>query len=331
MTTNEIRKLISKGKVKEAIDALGEVANSRGLSELSTEVALHSGKYSKNERDNRMGIISSDDYLRNRNRITVAVLDLLTKVDQPTVEPEVTPPVPDNPSGTNNHSDKNKALSILFLASNPSGTSKIQLREEHSKVSEVIQDAINSGEIKLVKTKQATTFLDLQGYLLDEEPDIVHFSGHGKGKGSLSDDPAFTKVRDLVTDPNGNIKDETGIVLADDDQRSYEIVSTDVIKETFSLLVDIKQNKPIKLVLFNSCYSHAQAEAVAEFAEYVIGTSSRVLDEAAIAFATSFYLGLAKGRDLRIAYKLGRTAAMRKKEPKDRFILYHNGEKLTDI
>lgn len=330
MATNDIRNFISKGKIEDAIKALAILVKEEGLKDLSEEVALHSGNYSNNERDNRMGIISSADYLRTRSQITVAILRLLNKIDEPEPEPKtttvhLTEPEPIPPP---NNGD---ALSILFLAANPSGTSKIQLRDEHSRVSEVIQDALNSGKLKLVKTKQATTFIDLQSYLLDEEPDIVHFSGHGKGKGAISDDPAFMRVRDLVTDPGGNIKDETGIVLADDDQLGYEIVSTDVIKDTFSLLADIKKPKPIKLVLFNSCYSHAQTEAVAEFAEYVIGTSSRVLDDAAIAFATSFYLGLAKRGDVQIAYKLGRTAAMRKKEPKDRFILYHDGKKLTDI
>lgn len=326
--TNEIRNLISRGKVKEAIEALGELAQKENRNDLSGEVTLQSSKFKKNERDNRMGIISSDDYLKTRNQITVSILDLLTEMEEPGESKDTTPPVSEPHSSS---TQSNTPTSILFLASNPSGTAKIQLETEHSRVSREIQLSPNPDKFRVVPTHQATTFRDLQNYLLDEEPDIVHFSGHGKGKNSTSDDPAFMSVRDLVTDDKGEVKDDTGIVLASYDQRGYEIVSTEVIKETFSLLADLKDPKPIKLVLFNSCYSQAQAEAIAALAEYVIGTSSKVQDDAAIAFATSFYLGLAKGKDLRIAYKLGRAAAMQNNEPRDRFILYHQGEKVVDI
>lgn len=323
MTTNDIREQISRGQVKEAIAALSVLSTTEGRNDILTEVTLQSGKFKKNERDNRLGIISGDDYLKTRNQITIGILDLLGQMDEPPVEqPPTTVPLP----VVNNNG--NKQTSILFLAANPSGTSKLQLEKEHSRVSREIQLSPNPGKFRIIPSKQATTFRDFQDYLIEEEPDMIHFSGHGKGIGDASNDPA---LRDLVTDNQGEPKDDTGIVLASDDQREYEIVGTEVIKETFSLLADLKAPQTIKLVLFNSCYSNAQAQAIAELAEYVIGTSSAVKDEAAIAFATSFYLGLAKGKDPRIAYKLGRAAAMQKKETRDKFILYHKGQKVTDI
>ena len=72
---------------------------------------------------------------------------------------------------------------ILFLASNPKGTDRFRLDDEVKKVEQVLERARKRDDFKLVM-KWAVTDDDLRRALLDHEPEIVHFSGHGTGTGN---------------------------------------------------------------------------------------------------------------------------------------------------
>ena len=51
----------------------------------------------------------------------------------------------------------------------------------------------------------------------------------------------------------------------------------------------------IRCVVLNACYSEAQAQAIAEAIDCVVGMTSAVGDDAAIEFATAFYRALGYG------------------------------------
>lgn len=320
MTTKEVRNLIGQGKLDKAIKAMELMAENQDNNDAANAVILQSAQYYQNERNNLQGTITGANYNMTRAKIANALLYSLddlqdddTGEDPAGVHP---PTIIDNlvdatkPSGSK---------TVLFLASNPSQTGKLQLTHEFARLSQQLQDS----DFK-PKMEDAITFTNLQKFILQEKPGIVHFSGHGEKLG--------VEVKDALNRGGLDIDDEnktidTGIILFSEDLREPFLVSTDVIGHLFKSMVKI-QNVPIETVIFNSCHSEAQARAVSQYVPNVIGTSYAVKDNAAIAFSTSFYLGLAQGQNVLQAVNLGVGNAMAYNEPIDRFVLYQNGAKV---
>lgn len=109
--------------------------------------------------------------------------------------------------------------------------------------------------------------------MLDINPQIIHFSGHGAGEQGL-----------IFEDELGNVKRIDGNALAG----------------LFKLFAD-----QITCVVLNGCYSEVQAKAIAQHIPYVIGMNQAIGDQAAINFAVGFYDALGAGRSIEFAYKLG--------------------------
>ena len=74
---------------------------------------------------------------------------------------------------------------VLFLAANPKGTARLRLDEEAKKIEQGLERAKKRDQFKLVQ-KWAVTDDDLRRALLDNEPEIIHFSGHGSGEDGLA-------------------------------------------------------------------------------------------------------------------------------------------------
>lgn len=117
---------------------------------------------------------------------------------------------------------------------------------------------------------------DIQRAMLNINPQIVHFSGHGTG--------------------------EKGLVFEDETGQS-KLVRGKALAALFKLFAD-----KLECVLLNGCYSEIQAEEIAKYIPYVIGMKRAIGDKAAIKFAVGFYDALGAGRSVEFAYKLGCTA-----------------------
>ena len=114
---------------------------------------------------------------------------------------------------------------------------------------------------------------DLSQALLDIQPTIVHFSGHGTATGALCFEDVLGNSHPIEPD-----------ALA-------------ALFEQFAAQVDC--------VVLNACYSETQARAIAEHIDRVIGVSHEIGDKAAIAFTIGFYQALVAGRSIEESYKLG--------------------------
>lgn len=333
MTPDEIRNFVSSGKLDEAIEGLKQLAQNKGDKSFANNIIQLSGRHRENERQKRMGLMDDSTYGRIRNQITFALLEYLGEVEGADAPAPVVSnqPASGTPQGGNNASATTSTgtgdggvTTILFLASNPTGTGELQLNKEHSRISTKIQDSINQHLFR-IRPKRAVTLSEFQEYLVTEKPMIVHFSGHG-AKGEA-------EIREMIHKDGRDLMDEsipekeTGIILYDEDKRSAFFVNTKVIQRIFKSLVD-RLDVPVKIVLFNSCYSESQADAIAQIVPYVIGTTSSVKDEAAIAFATGFYFGIAQGLEVEDAVDMGINNAIAFNEPEDRFILYKDGKKV---
>jgi len=162
-------------------------------------------------------------------------------------------------------------IKILFLGASPINEVRLRIDEEQRDIEKGLRLATLRDQFEL-KSQWAVTTITLQQAILDDNPTIVHFSGHGDTKGIS------------VEDSLGNSK----------------LIENDAIGSLFELFSD-----NIKCVVLNSCYSESQAIEIAKHIPYVIGMKSSVYDKAAISFAVGFYTALGAGKDIPFAFKMG--------------------------
>jgi hypothetical protein len=160
---------------------------------------------------------------------------------------------------------------ILFLTSNPADTSRLRIEKEVRDIQEGLRRSNRKDNFDF-QVRLATRPRDLSRAILDENPKILHFSGHGETEG----------------------------IILEDDFGISKVVTTTAISGLFSLFEDT-----IKCVILNSCYSENQAKEISKHIPFVIGMSKAVPDTTAIAFATSFYDAIGAGRDIEFAFKFG--------------------------
>ncbi|WP_243146789.1 GUN4 domain-containing protein [Scytonema sp. UIC 10036] len=163
---------------------------------------------------------------------------------------------------------------ILILAANPKNTSRMRLDEELREIEQGLQRARQREQFQ-IKSALAVRPRDIHRSILDFNPNIVHFSGHGAGQDGLI------------------FEDETGQV---------KLVDALALARLFKLFAN-----RVKCVVLNACYSEIQAKAIARHIDYVIGMSQAVGDRAAIEFAVGFYDALGAGRSIEFAHELGCT------------------------
>ena len=323
MPVQEIRDLITQAKLKNALEATAKLPVILNDDDYKNTINLLSSQYHQNERSNRLGLVTSAQYQLAINQINYNLLTFLNELDN---SDSPSTPAPENPSSPPPPDDG--ITKILFLASNPSDTARLQLTTEHSRVSIRLQNAPQPEKFPL-KFHQAVTPSQFSEYLFLEKPDIVHFSGHGDRKA-----PEFQKLIQesragrKETPKNQQEKEEAGIFLLDEDQRHAHFVSTTFLRRTFETIVK-RLEIPVKVVVFNACHSAEQAKAISEVVPFVIGTSWSVGDKAAIAFASGFYFGIAQSMDIDDAFNFGIDQALAFNEPDDLFLLYKDGEKVV--
>lgn len=164
-------------------------------------------------------------------------------------------------------------IKILFLAANPTDTARLRLGEEVRAIDQALLQAKYRDAFDLEQA-HAVRVADLEGLLMRHDPHIVHFSGHGASSGEI---------------------------LLQDDAGRASPVPPPALANVFSLLKD-----NVRCVVLNACFSQAQAEAIAQHIDCVVGMSEEIGDGDARAFAAAFYGALAYGRSVKTAFELGR-------------------------
>lgn len=166
------------------------------------------------------------------------------------------PETPSVPSPNIASEQSTQQQKILILAAIPHG---LRLDKEIREIELAIRRAANRDlfEIRIITAVRSQ---DIRRAIAEEQPQIVHFCGHGMEDGSL-----------LLEDDGGNNKP----------------VSPEGLASLFKLHVEY-----VKCVLLNACYSEKSAVAIRQYINYVIGINNPIQDKAAIAFAQGFYDGL---------------------------------------
>ena len=169
---------------------------------------------------------------------------------------------------------RSQRAKILIVAANPKDTSRLRLDEEVREIEAALQRSQRRNQFS-VKSIWASRTKDLRRALLDEQPYIVHFSGHG---------------------------DPEGLVLEDGEGEAV-IVPPEALEGLFNLFRD-----NLQCVLLNACYSEAQATAIAKRIPYIIGMKAEIADDIALEFAVGFYDALGAGRSVEQAFEFGYNA-----------------------
>jgi len=162
---------------------------------------------------------------------------------------------------------------ILILAANPKNTAPLRLDEEVREIDEGLRRANQRHQYKL-EQKWAVRSRDFYRAILDYQPQIVHFCGHGTGQDGIA------------------LEDETGKMV---------LLETKTLASMFRLFA----KKSVECVILNACYSEVQAEAISQYVDYVLGMKKVVGDKASITFSVAFYDALAAGYEMEEAYDLG--------------------------
>lgn len=164
---------------------------------------------------------------------------------------------------------------VLFLTASPRNLEPLRPDLEMREVQQRLQLSKQRDRFR-VKPALAARFHDLSQALIDHEPQVIHFSGHGDKDGSL-----------LVEDEYGNSDPLTPEGLA----------------ELFG-----QHKSTVRCVVLNACYSERLAQTLAAKIDYVIGMRYPIGDDAAIQFSIGFYLALFGGRSVPEAFERGRTS-----------------------
>ena len=159
-------------------------------------------------------------------------------------------------------------ITVLFLASSPEDEAQLRLDKEIREIEIRLRATEFRKSIHFVP-KVARQLTDLVQDLNEVSPDIVHFSGHG---------------------------DETELAFENAEGRAQPLSN-----ETLGVLLAATSDK-IRLVVFNSCQSAAQADLATEHVDFAIGMATNVEDQRAKTFAAQFYNSLGFGKTLAEAF-----------------------------
>ncbi len=152
--------------------------------------------------------------------------------------------------------EANQLRKILILAAIPHG---LRLDKEIRGIEEAIRRAANR-DLFEIRIRTAVRPQDIRRAIAEEEPQIVHFCGHGLEDGSL-----------LLEDDGGNDKP--------------------IVPEGLASLFELHADY-VECVVLNACYSEKSAMAITQYINYAIGMNQTIEDKAAIVFAQGFYDGL---------------------------------------
>lgn len=163
-------------------------------------------------------------------------------------------------------------VKVLFLAACPINEVRLRIDEESREIQEKLELSKMRENFQL-SLRMAVRPEDLTQMLLNIEPRIVHFSGHGSTLGALY------------------LEDKVG--------QSHP-VEADTLGHLFKLVAD-----HVECVILNACYTNKQANAIAKYIPYVMGMNNNISDRAAIAFSVGFYQALGAGKSIEKAYEFG--------------------------
>lgn len=196
-----------------------------------------------------------------------------------------------NSLATSQPTSKPEKLNVLVVFANPRGSDPLRLSTEDRVIHESVKLGRYREKINL-RVLHAATIHDVRRALLDDDYKVVHFSGHGTGKGLV-------------------LENELGTPYA---------IPPDALAEFLSAY-----SPPLECVILNACYMQSQGQLLYSLGvPYTIATDGPISDDGATEFTRGFYDAVGAGKDIEFAYKEGcRTIKLTGHASSDTPILLH--------
>ncbi|HEY3651162.1 MAG TPA: CHAT domain-containing protein [Streptosporangiaceae bacterium] len=164
-------------------------------------------------------------------------------------------------------------VKVLILAANPSDTEALRIDQEIREIQKTIRSGKDRDNVE-VSIHLAVGPADISQALLDDEPRLVHFAGHGGG-------------------PDGSIAAENDYGLA-------HVIPVDGLVHLIHTF-----GRSVHCVLVNACDTELLARELSAVVPYAIGMRHPVRDRSSIRFSAGFYQALAAGKSIEDAFQLG--------------------------
>jgi hypothetical protein len=162
---------------------------------------------------------------------------------------------------------------LLFLTANPKWLLR-GLDEEYNQIVANLEESRYKNRFKYQRRDNLTK-KQLLGILLRNQSEIVHFSGSGTKGG-------------LILSIESNSPDTVDIV------------------DFVGLIEDLNRDGKIRCVFLNACNSSEMARQISKFVDCVVGVEAMIYENAAIEFASQFYLALAEGKSIGESHDLAK-------------------------
>jgi hypothetical protein len=174
---------------------------------------------------------------------------------------------------------------ILFLAANPSKTTRLALGEECAAIEHELRMTTGRDDFDFRSKWMVSVDAMMRG-LNELQPTVIHFSGHGSSAGVDERHRRRSAHRDI------GVVATAGIQLQDE-QRRPQYVSARALTQMIGSAAP-----SARVVVLNTCFSDGAAQALRGVVDCVVGMRGAIGDAAARSFAVGFYRALGHRRSV---------------------------------
>ncbi len=269
--TDLVNPLIAGVKLKEALQSLSTYVKGKDRY-LENDLLMQTASFNRNHHDYFVKkLISKSDYDIAVARLNYALTQIIERLPETGNDVEIPENTASSTEGNSSVTTASQIRKILFLSANPKDADPLRLGEELRKIKDSLALSTDRDQFDL-ESESAVQIPTITRAMQQQNPEIVHFSGHGTGEEGIMVEDA---VGEAVYFP------------------------TNGLNRLFRRFKD-----KVKCVVLNACFSYEQAEVISKHGIYVVGMNKEVGDEAAINFAVGFYQSLGEGNDYEFAYDI---------------------------
>jgi hypothetical protein len=195
---------------------------------------------------------------------------------------------------------------ILFLAANPSGTTRLALDEECSAIEHELRMTTGRDDFDF-RSKWTVSVDDMMRHFNELEPAVIHFSGHGGGSAGIK---VSHHRRELQRDIASSANSPSDGIQLEAAQHQPQYVSARALTQMISSAAP-----SACVIVLNACFTSTVADELRRVVDCVVGMRGAIGDDAARSFAVGFYRALGHHRSVGNAVAQARATLAAKQLP----------------